>query len=93
MTMLHKAFAPGPWFARKRYGNGSGWPIVWQGWVLLASYALVVPGLGALATAGGAGQVVAALILFLGCTALFLELVRRRTEGGWSWGPGSADSE
>mgnify|MGYP001547229864 CR=1 FL=1 len=31
---------PKPWFAPKRYGYGSSWPIAWQGWAVLAAYFL-----------------------------------------------------
>jgi len=85
--MLHKVFAPGPWFAPKRLGIGAGWPIAWQGWALLAVYTGVVAGLGALAGRGGTGPRATALVLFLGCTAAVMEIARRRTEGGWRWGP------
>ncbi|MEY4953243.1 MAG: hypothetical protein RL299_1667, partial [Pseudomonadota bacterium] len=26
----------GMWFAPKRLGYGSGWPIAWQGWAMMA---------------------------------------------------------
>lgn len=85
--MLHKILAPGPWFAAKRLGIGASWPIAWQGWVLLASYVGVIAGLGMLLRQGGTAPRVAALVMFLGCTAVLLEIVRRRTDGGWRWGP------
>lgn len=85
--MLQKMFSPGAWFAAKRIGIGASWPIAWQGWTLLAAYTGVIAGLGILFRQGGAGPRVAALVVFLGCTAVFLEIVRRRTEGGWRWGP------
>ena len=85
--MLHKILAPGPWFAAKRLGIGAGWPIAWQGWALLASYTGVIAGLGMLLSQGGTGPGVAALAVFLGCTAILLEILRRRTDGGWRWGP------
>jgi hypothetical protein len=85
--MLHKILAPGPWFAAKRLGIGAGWPIAWQGWALLASYTGVIAGLGMLLRQGSTFSRVAALVVFLGCTAGLLEIVRRRTKGGWRWGP------
>ena len=30
------------WFAPKRYGLGSGWPIAWQGWAVMAGFFLVI---------------------------------------------------
>ena len=86
--MLHKILAPGPWFAAKRLGIGASWPIAWQGWALLASYTGVIAGLGMLLRQGGTAPRVAAFVMFLGFTAVLLEIVRRRTEGGWRWGPG-----
>lgn len=86
--MLHKIFAPGAWFAAKRLGIGASWPIAWQGWALLAGYSGVIAELGMLLKQGGLGPGMVALTMFLGCTAAFLEIVRRRTAGGWRWGPG-----
>jgi hypothetical protein len=85
--MLHKIFVPGPWFAAKRLGIGASWPIAWQGWALLAAYTGVIAGLGMLLRQGGTFPRVAALVVFLGCTAVLLEIVRRRTDGGWHWEP------
>ena len=32
------------WFPAKRYGWGWGLPVVWQGWVVLAAFAILVLG-------------------------------------------------
>lgn len=37
------------WFAPKRYGYGSGLPIAWQGWALLAGLIVLVLGTAPLA--------------------------------------------
>ncbi len=77
-----------PWFAPKRYGYGSGLPIAWQGWVVLAVYmavAVVIPiGLvvlipkpALLIPAIIGAEVIPTLILCVICA--------RKTEGGWRW--------
>ncbi|WP_088306979.1 hypothetical protein [Novosphingobium sp. B 225] len=83
--MLHRFLTPGPWFAAKRYGIGAGRPIVWQGWVLLASYLGVLAGLGRFSAHAQGGARVSALVVFVICTTLFLLLVHKRTQGGWKW--------
>lgn len=70
---------PKPWFAAKSYGYGSGSPIAWQGWLVLALY------LGALILAVIAlppfGRIAAVSI----STALLIAVCANRTEGGWRW--------
>ena len=30
------------WFAAKRYGFGSGFPIAWQGWVIMLAFGAIM---------------------------------------------------
>ncbi|MEO8017144.1 MAG: hypothetical protein ABI769_04975 [Pseudomonadota bacterium] len=39
---------PGYWFPAKRHGWGWGFPNVWQGWVVMAAFAILLAG-GAIA--------------------------------------------
>ena len=83
--MLHKFFAPGPWFAAKRFGYGAGLPIAPQGWALVISYGAAMAGIVALAQQPGRSTEIVASGLFLICTALFVLITRKRTAGGWRW--------
>ena len=69
------------WFAPKRYGYGSGRPISWQGWAVVAAFVAIVVAAGALLD-GRAG--LQAMIL-LPATALLLLIAARTTRGGWRW--------
>jgi hypothetical protein len=74
-----------PWFAAKRFGIGSGWPIAWQGWVALAVFVAAM----------------AANLIYVGWPLKFvLEGViviafcvvnAAKTKGGWRWRWGSED--
>jgi hypothetical protein len=87
MTMLHRFFKEGDWFAPKRYGYGAGFPIAWQGWALLAAHIgliigiALVPGIHPAAAMAG--------ILLAGLAPL--PLYAARTRGGWRWRWGEAD--
>ncbi len=89
--MLHKFFEPGPWFAPKRFGYGTGLPTAWQGWVLLVSYLGAAVGLSLLFGNGDAGTRGVAAVMFVTATVLFLVIARRRTAGGWRWRSGEVD--
>jgi hypothetical protein len=68
-----------PWFSQRRFGYGSGLPVRWQGWAVLAVYALLiylaVQFLGALLK----------MILIVGATLVLAAICYQRTEGGWRW--------
>ena len=81
----------GAWFARRRYGYGSSFPIAWQGWALWGGYLALFNGLGLLAALPGTTSQVAALTLFLLGTGAFVEISRRRTRAGWKWRWGKPD--
>lgn len=89
--MLHKFLEPGDWFAPKRYGYGSGLPIAWQGWALIAAYVLAMAGIAVSLERLSAARQLAAVGGMLALTALFLVVVARRTRGGWRWRRGERD--
>ena len=72
------------WFAPKRYGYGTGLPVAWQGWVVMAIYFAVVLG-GAYLFAR---QPVILLSIIFPATIIFLVIALRTTKGGlrWRWG-------
>lgn len=75
------------WFAPKRHGFGSGLPIAWQGWAVLAIYGLVV--------AGGIWLLkdhpLAFAAVLASSTAIFIMICARTTRGGWRWRSGGED--
>ncbi len=77
-----------PWFAPKRYGYGSGLPIAWQGWVVLAAYLLICGG-GSLALPlifpNPAVLLPAILVVVLVATVALLFICKAKTKGGWRW--------
>ncbi len=75
------------WFAPKRFGLGSGLPIAWQGWALLAAHvALIFAGLP---LAEHSHAAFAAYAIVVGCTPL--PLYAAKTRGGWKWRWGERD--
>ncbi|TFI57413.1 hypothetical protein E2493_15145 [Sphingomonas parva] len=70
------------WFAPKRYGYGSGLPVAWQGWAVLAVYLAVV-----LAAPFLLPVLLQILVIILATAALLL-ICARTTEGGWRWRSG-----
>ncbi len=69
------------WFAPKRLGYGTGVPISWQGWAVLAAYVAVVIAAAKLLERKPlaiAGVVVPA-------TALLILITAKTTRGGWRW--------
>jgi hypothetical protein len=73
------------WFPAKRYGCGWGFPLVWQGWVVLALFVILIAG-GAifLLPSGGplffVGYVIALIVLLVIVCWLKGEPPR------WRWG-------
>lgn len=75
----------GAWFAPKRFGYGSGWPIAWQGWVLLITHVTII--LGGTTLIQNETAKLAWIVTF---TILPMPLYAAKTRGGWRWrGPGS----
>lgn len=83
--MLHLFLEKGPWFRAKRFGYGAGLPFKWQGWAVSALYVATLVCLGLFADNNGAMPQIATIALMLIITAIFLVIVRKRTEGGWKW--------
>lgn len=79
--MLHLLFDRRPWFRPKRYGYGSGLPIAWQGWLLIAAHVALIMGVAAILRDEP-------LALAAGVTAIALApmpLYAAKTDGGWRW--------
>ena len=83
--MLHLFLDRRPWFRAKRYGLGSGFPIAWQGWVLIGLHIALVVGLAAALE----GRPLAMGISIALAAVLPLPIYAARTEGGWRWRWGS----
>ncbi len=83
--MLHLFLDKGPWFRAKKLGYGAGPPFKWQGWALLGLYLLLLVSPAFLVSQETALSKVAVLGFMLVVTAIFLVIVRKRTEGGWKW--------
>lgn len=69
------------WFAPKRYGCGSGRPISWQGWAVVAAFLAIVVAAGALLDGRPALQAA----ILLPSVAVLLLIAARTTRGGWRW--------
>lgn len=77
----------GAWFAPKRYGFGTGLPIRWQGWAMLASYlALTIAGPALFAPL----WYVWTPVVIIATTGLIL-VAKKHTRGGWRWRWGERD--
>jgi hypothetical protein len=83
--VLHIFMQKGPWFRAKRYGYGAGLPFKWQGWAVVALYALAVAGIGLLSNQDASLPKAAAFGLLLIVTGIFIAIVHNRTVGGWKW--------
>jgi hypothetical protein len=75
------------WFAAKRYGFGAGFPISWQGWLVLWVYIAVVVAAGVLLDGKRLAQ---GAIVIPATVALVITFVRT-TRGGWRWRWGDSD--
>lgn len=89
--MLHLFLKKGDWFPPKRFGYGAGLPTAWQGWALIAAWFAALAGLRALDHTKHSGGHVAAIVLGITITGLFLLIAARRTRGGWKWRWGERD--
>jgi hypothetical protein len=75
------------WFAPKRYGYGSGMPIAWQGWALLAAYLLLILAASPLISR----SLPAYLTILLFATVMVTAIAAAKTRGGWRWRRGERD--
>ena len=79
--MLHLFLDDRPWFRAKSHGYGTGLPIAWQGWAMLAMHVALIMGLTMLLR----GHPVVVVILVVLAALAPMPLYRARTEGGWHW--------
>ncbi len=75
------------WFAPKRYGIGSSWPISWQGWAITGAFVGLV-GLASLLIRHSWLAYLSVLAMLL---ATFALICARTTRGGWRWRWGDPD--
>lgn len=78
----------GAWFAPKRFGIGTGRPIVWQGWAFSALHGAVLI-LGVLLLRHQHQRAMVAWLLIF--TLLPLPVYAAKTRGGLKWRWGSRD--
>jgi hypothetical protein len=69
------------WFAPKRFGYGSGMPVRWQGWALVAAHGLAV--LAGTPLVERHPNWFAGYAVFV--SLIFMPLYAAKTEGGWHW--------
>ncbi len=80
-----KDIEDGAWFAAKRYGYGSGLPLRWQGWMVMAA---MLAGLLLIALKmHGFARALSTICLL----TAFCLLCAAKTRGGWRWRWGDAD--
>lgn len=71
------------WFAAKRYGYGTGRPIAWQGWAVLAVFQVFARAILEFLGIGPAGIVT--IVIDAVALAVLLAICALKTEGGWRW--------
>jgi hypothetical protein len=68
-----------PWFAAKTFGIGSGMPLRWEGWAVLAVFTALL--VADVRFAPAVWRPVGALVLVV----LFGLVCALKTQGGWRW--------
>lgn len=71
------------WFAPKRFGFGSGFPITWQGW--LVTIALI----GSLIVSVKLLDGLIRFVVVVAAIVAYLVICYWKTRGGWRWRWGS----
>lgn len=79
--MLHLFLDDRPWFRPKSRGYGTGLPIAWQGWLMLALHIALITGVAVLLRERP--MLMTIFVILAGLAPL--PLYRARTEGGWRW--------
>ncbi|WP_432768348.1 MAG: hypothetical protein HEQ22_13110 [Sphingopyxis sp.] len=79
--MLHLFLDRRPWFRAKTRGYGTGLPIAWQGWLMLAMHIALIAGIAVLLRDR---PVLMTVFVILAALAP-LPIYRARAEGGWRW--------
>ena len=69
--MLHLFLDKKPWFRAKNHGYGTGLPIAWQGWVMLAAHMALIFGLTFLLRRHPVAMTLAVLIIALAPLPLY----------------------
>ena len=86
MAKMLKQEEKGFWFPAKKYGYGWGFPITWQGWIVLLSYILLVVG-GSFTLTGSPQSKMFLGTYTLILTVLFVYICYRKGEKPqWRWG-------
>lgn len=73
------------WFPAKRYGWGWGPPTVWQGWVVLVIFLVLVAG-GAFTLLPSHGPLVFVAYAFVLCLVLVAVCWMKGERPRWRWG-------
>lgn len=73
------------WFPAKRYGWGWGIPNVWQGWLVLLVFLLLVVA-GAVVVLPTQGQLIFNLYLGIICAVLITVCLLKGEPPRWRWG-------
>jgi len=76
---------PVPWFRVKAYGYGAGLPCHWQGWVVIAIYALVLATVISIATSYAGGHPAAYAAAIAIPTALLAFVLWWKSDAAWRW--------
>ena len=79
--MMHLLFDNRPWFRSKRRGYGTGLPIAWQGWLMLALHIALITGIAVLLREQPVPMTIGVILAGLAPMPLY----RAKTEGGWRW--------
>ena len=79
--MLHLLFDSRPWFRPKRHGYGTGLPIAWQGWLVIALHIVLITGVAVLLR--DRPMLMPIVVILAGLAPM--PIYRARTEGGWKW--------
>ena len=79
--MMHLLFDERPWFRAKSRGYGTGLPVAWQGWLMLAMHIALIAGLATLLRDRPMLLTIAVVLAGLAPMPLY----RAKTEGGWRW--------
>ena len=72
------------WFPAKRYGWGWGFPVAWQGWVVLLGYGALAVGAAYLFLPEDRVSFYGSLVVLT--AALIAILFRKGEEPRWRWG-------
>ncbi|NYF33187.1 hypothetical protein [Sphingopyxis sp. JAI108] len=79
--MLHLLFDNRPWFRAKSHGYGTGLPIAWQGWALMALHVTLITGVIMLFRDRPVMLTIVAVLAALAPMPIY----RAKTKSGWRW--------